>query len=659
MTSSGHSGRTASGPEARLRAILDKAYEFIGLLSPDGHVLEANAAALEFIGATREQVIGRDFRDTAWWSWSPRQRAALDTAIHRAAENHFVRMEAEHRSAEGRIEAIDFSLSPVTGDSGRVTCLVAEGRRITAHKRLEARLHEMVERFELVMRGANDGIWDWHLREGWAYFSPRFCELLGYRADEVPPVAQTWDGLPHSEDRERASQVLREHFEKRKPYHLEMRLRTGTGAYRWFSVRGQAVWDDGGVPIRMAGSIRDITERKEIERELEKRSAQLVLARDEAERANRAKSRFLAAASHDLRQPLQTLSVLHAILSRTVSEAEAQPHLRSLGEAIHNMENLLGALLDINRLETGAIAPQVCAFPLEQIFSRLKADLAYAAEHKGLALDFEPSAHGVRSDPHLLEVILRNLVSNAIKYTARGSVRVCTRADGDGLRICVVDTGIGIADEHLERIFEEFYQVDNPQRDQRRGVGLGLTIVQRLSALLGHAVTVESKHGAGSTFTIRVPAANEGLRATVGDGKAYETVGGSGKLGKPVTVLHIEDDADVARSIGMVLRLEGYRVIPAATEEEALRVVQSDSMQPDLILTDHQLPGGVFGHEVVQRLAAILGKRPPTIMLTGDISDQRRAVVSNAVDRVLEKPVDVDALLRELAALRGNRGREN
>jgi CheY-like chemotaxis protein/anti-sigma regulatory factor (Ser/Thr protein kinase) len=251
-------------------------------------------------------------------------------------------------------------------------------------------------------------------------------------------------------------------------------------------------------------------------------------------------------------------------------------------------------------------------------------------------------------------VILRNLLGNAIKYTQSGTVRLRVRARGPQLQIEIVDSGPGIPPEHLQRLFDAFYQVDNPSRDQRHGVGLGLSIVQTICRLLDHTVAVESRVGEGSTFTVQL-----------GRGAAGEYSDEALPIPAPIParrpagvirVLHIEDDVSVARSMAMLLRLEGYEIVGAASREEALLHIEAHGLRPDLILCDFQLPMGITGDEIVAEIAASLRFKPPTIMLTGDIAERHMQKARLVADRILPKPVDISLLLREFEALLGGRG---
>jgi signal transduction histidine kinase/DNA-binding response OmpR family regulator len=379
-----------------------------------------------------------------------------------------------------------------------------------------------------------------------------------------------------------------------------------------------------------------------------RREEAVAAARDAALRADDSKSRFLAAASHDLRQPLQAILLVETVLSRALKEGSLSGYVKLLGDSARGMDELLCALLDINRLETGAIQPQLRVFGLDEVLPRLRSDLRYAAASKSLEFEVEDCDEQIRSDPALLLVILRNLIGNAIKYTAHGRVTVRVRCDASELVLEVCDSGQGIPGKHLERIFDAFYQVDNANRDKSRGIGLGLSIVQRVAQLLGHPLSVETREGVGSTFGVRVPrVVFAGASNDVAVSSAYRST----IPPAPLTLLHIEDDPAIARLMSELLSSEGYRVVSVGSREEALLRVDAEHLKPDLIVTDYHLPAEATGDAVVAEIAKRLGKRPPAILLTGDITADLRARAERVVDCVLSKPVEIDVLLRELAEL--------
>jgi two-component system CheB/CheR fusion protein len=384
-----------------------------------------------------------------------------------------------------------------------------------------------------------------------------------------------------------------------------------------------------------------------LKRQVDERTRELQLAREQAEKATAMKSRFLAAASHNLRQPIQTLSAVAAILGRVRDDDESRVHLESMSQAIRNMESMLGALLDLHRLEAGAIEPQRRDTPLEGVFAHLRSEFAYHASAKSLDLEIPQSAPAVHTDPHLLQEILRNFLSNAIKYTARGGVRLEHRENADEIVITVADTGPGIPAAYLSRVFEAFYRAPElPPGDSSQGLGLGLSIADQLARILQHPVTVESQIGVGTRFSIGVPRARAKVVAAAPAAAAkpaHRVAAGE--------ILYVEDDPGVRQSITMLLRIEGYKVAAVSSGEEALDAIASCRVAPQIIISDFHLPAGETGRQVVQRVREVLGQRIPALLLTGETRETREPHLSERSDRLLHKPVDADLLLNEIASL--------
>lgn len=384
-----------------------------------------------------------------------------------------------------------------------------------------------------------------------------------------------------------------------------------------------------------------------MQRQVEERTRELRLAREQAEQASAVKSRFLAAASHNLRQPIQTLSTVVAILQR-VSADEAPAHVRSMGDAVRNMESMLDTLLDLHRLDQGAIEPKPQDALLDGVFARLRSEFAYPASAKGLSLDIPQTAPAVHSDAHLLQEILRNFLSNAIKYTVRGGVRLECLEAGDALRIEVSDTGPGIPPAHLERIFEAFYRAPDAVASANHGLGLGLSIVDQLARILRHPIGARSTPSEGSRFWITVPRARSGValqpeRAT--SAQAASAPGGGGRI------LYIEDHPGVRQSITALLQIEGYEVIAASDGAEALKAIVERGVDPAIVISDFQLPAGETGEQVVQRIRAELDRAVPALLLTGRARDSSRSQNASLAHKVLYKPVDANELLEEVAVL--------
>ncbi|MEO8313955.1 MAG: ATP-binding protein [Pseudomonadota bacterium] len=389
--------------------------------------------------------------------------------------------------------------------------------------------------------------------------------------------------------------------------------------------------------VLVAAAIRDVSERKRAEQ-------LIVAARDTADRALLAKNRFIATASHDLRQPVQAIALLNHSLQRINADSSIADVLGQQAQAIETASRLLNALLDVSRLESGTVSTERRDVAVGPLLQKLANEFAPIAADKRIRLVTEACGARASTDPNLLEQLLRNLLSNAIKYTERGEVRLLTVEDPESLRIEVRDTGIGIAPERLRNIFDDFYQVVDAART-RQGYGLGLGIVQRLANLLGARVDVTSTVGEGSVFTVTVP------RAVVKDQPTRESMHrpmrhakDALKEGRSARVLLIDDDEVVRTAINMVLSLEGYDVIAASGSDDAVsRCVQTG--RPDLILSDFDLGDGQSGEEVVERICGIFDSLIPVVFLTGDTAQVSSEARHRFSAEVMSKPVQPRELM--------------
>src|SRR5262245_12046796 len=374
----------------------------------------------------------------------------------------------------------------------------------------------------------------------------------------------------------------------------------------------------------MAAQLQD--SHATLERKVEERTQQL-------EMANLAKSRFLAAASHDLRQPLHAFGLVVPQLRPGLSAQERGRIVERINASVAAMNELFNALLDISRLDAGGLTPNVTNFSVAQLLQRIESTFAEPAREKGVSLRVLPSNAWVRSDFILLERILFNLVSNAVRYTERGGVIVACRGRGEQLRIEVWDTGPGIAEDQRQHIFSEFYRVGDP--DQRSGLGLGLAIVDRLCALLGLPIELTSVVGKGSRFTVvasRAPAQVLPERAVVA---AAPIEVSNGRL-----VVVIADDAPVLEGMRGLLRSWGCSVVSGDTAVAAIKGLGARGSAPDLVISDYRLPDGQTGIEAIQRLRREFGNSIPAFLISGDThSEPLHQARANGL-HLLHKPVD-------------------
>ena len=369
-----------------------------------------------------------------------------------------------------------------------------------------------------------------------------------------------------------------------------------------------------------------------LERKVDERTHQLQLA-------NQSKSRFLAAASHDLRQPLHALNLFVAQLRSETDPAERNRLAARIEAAIDNMNGLFNALLDISKLDSGTLQPNVSDFPIDSILKHMLTTFAAAAREKGLELRIVPSSAWVRSDAILLERILLNFLSNAVRYTEAGGVVVGCRRKGTKLRIDVCDTGPGIAADQQRNIFNEFYQLVPKEKGGRDGLGLGLAIVERLGALLDHPIGLQSIVGKGSRFSVTVPTAR--IPAAGPRREPVQAKSPTDALrGKSIVV--IDDDLLVLDAMRGLLEQWGCSVLTAKSAQEALAGV--DGGRPDLIISDGHLQEGETGIEAIARLRRALGAPIPAFLISGDISPGRLDEAKAAGHHLLHKPVSPMAL---------------
>ncbi len=394
-----------------------------------------------------------------------------------------------------------------------------------------------------------------------------------------------------------------------------------------------AVMWDGRPAIQVI--LRDITERTRAEEALRE-------AKENAESANAAKSRFLAAASHDLRQPIQALNLfVYSLARKTRGDREVEELIDNIRMSSEVMSNLLNALLDISRLEAGVVQAEFHQFSVCEVLRDTETTFALHAQNLGVELRVVPSSVMVHSDSALLERIVLNYVSNAIRYTREGRILVGCRRRGDMLRIEVWDTGIGISEQELSRVYEEFYQIDNPARDRSKGLGLGLPIIKRTAELLGHEIGARSVPGKGSMFWVEAPVVEFVSPAWPVDDAAPEV----DDFVAEGRVLVIDEDDAVLVGMEQVLSEAGFEVVAVRTVSEAL---ESLGPAPELIIADYRLSDPESGIQAIERIQRAIGAEVPGIIITGDTAPERLREAVEGGFRLLHKPVNPDALLEAI-----------
>jgi signal transduction histidine kinase/ActR/RegA family two-component response regulator len=372
-------------------------------------------------------------------------------------------------------------------------------------------------------------------------------------------------------------------------------------------------------------------------------------AQRDAEQANQAKSKFLAAASHDLRQPIHAQGLFLEVLGRTDLTAYQNKVLASARSASLASSEMLNTLLDFSRIEAGVLKPILKPFDLQGMLNKIENDLALQADAKGMVYRARDTTTVVNSDASLVEMILRNLVSNAIRYTDCGGVLTACRRRGDQAVVEVWDTGIGIDPAQQHSIFREFHQLGNPERDRRKGLGLGLAVAQGLAKLLGHDLSLSSRPGRGSVFRLTLPLSHV---AVVQDEPAYQH---DAQDLRGMHVLVIDDDGAVLLGMTQLLHSWGCTVDKADSIKKAVALAQLQT--PHAVISDYRLREQRTGAEAIAALRGLLGDDLPAMLITGDTAPERlRDALASDVP-LLHKPVSTEQLFQMLAQVTGQRGK--
>jgi PAS domain S-box-containing protein len=629
--------RRIQASEERFRSMAASAQDAIISMDNEGCVTFWNSAAARMFGYDSEEILGRNLG--AHVIPEPqRERHAIgfeNISLNGQGTIFDKTVELEVQKKDSQKFPVELSLSATAiKDEWQATAIV---RDITERRQAQAALKESEEKFRRVLESAADAILIVDERGRILIANSQTDQLFGYARHELigQPVELF---LP---------EALREkHVAHRRDFSIHPRPRPMGQDFQLLGRRKDGTL----VPLEISLSpvyreeellvtaiIRDITARQEAE-------AALYKAKEVAEQADFAKSRFLAAASHDLRQPLQTMSLLKAALDRSVHDPTSHQFLRSMSDALRTMEDLLNAFLGISQLESGTITPQFKVFPVSRLLKQIQNECQKYADEKGLELRVVLSHEHIRSDAVLLERVLHNLVFNAIRYTESGKILVGCRRRGSKLRIEIWDTGMGIPEDELTSIFEEFYQVGNPARDRARGLGLGLAIVNHIAKLLGHHIDVRSTLYKGSMFGVEVPISSaEPVHdqaqepAQIADARARKTEG--------VSILLVEDDSAVLDSTQILLELAGHRVASASTVRDALLRVEANRHNLQLIITDYTLGRNETGIQLIERIRETMGHNLPAIIITGHTIPDLQVEAVSCGCQLLYKPVKGEQLL--------------
>jgi PAS domain S-box-containing protein len=627
--------------EQRFRLVVENARDYAILITDErDRITDWFPGATNVFGWSAEEVVGQpsdilftpEDREEDVPEWE------VDTARREGAAPN-VRW---HLRKDGQRVFIEGQTVALHHPDGSLRGFLKIGQDVTARHDAEDALRESERRFRTLAESISDVFYMTDLDRGTLmYLSPAYDKVWGRSAADLQADLASFIDTIHPDDHAKFLSGKKAQ-EQGEPIVVEYRIVRPDGSIRWIFDRSFLI--PGAFGRQAAGVASDITERKQAE-------AALRTAHNEAEKASQAKSRFLAAASHDLRQPVTAASLYMDLLQRRLQDPEHQSLANLVRTSLDGLLGLLNGLLEIARLDAGIVRPDVQTVVLDDMLGRLSAEFEAQAGAAGLWLNAPRSKACVSTDPLLLELILRNLIGNALKYTRRGGVSVEALEEDAAIRIDVRDTGPGIPGDLLDRIFEDFYQAGEPA-GQTRGFGIGLATVRRAAQALNCRLKVESEPGQGSVFSVWLPRSQEATPRKPAPAMRPTT---STKDLSGHTILMVEDDLLIGMALAMELEEIGISVVEANSVASARARLDEQTTPIDLVLTDYQLGDG-NGLEVIEAIRKRW--RVPAILLTGNTAPAILQQAQKKAIRLIHKPVPDRALQRAVAELLTDDGDE-
>ena len=661
-----------------LAAIIEKCDEGIAVKDAAGRYLLCNPAAARLIGKPREEIVGRLESDIL--SAPLAERIAADDRAVAEGMQQLV-FERSTTMPDGEEAILLVSKGPIVGDDGKLGGIFTIIRDITLLRRAEERqFRDTMLRNELtilqeVLESSRAGYWDWNLADGRIYLSPTLKRMFGYADEALDNTPQTMRALIFPEDLPTARAALKRHIESRgtDPYYNELRYRHRDGSTVWAICSGKVVeWGDDGAPLRMVGCHIDITP-------IHRRTEELILATERAEAANRAKGEFLANMSHEIRTPMNAILGLTYLLEKKGLSTDAGEMVTRIQGAGRTLLGILNDILDLSRIEADSLELDVRPFRLSGLLSDIRGLTAAACEGKPVRVSASlppPGAEHLVGDALRLQQVLVNLGANAAKFTEKGSIRIEViarrrTADHVRLRFAVLDTGIGIPADKLQAIFSAFTQADASPTRRFGGTGLGLTICQRLVAMMGGRLEVSSLQGKGSEFSFEIdlkiaaetaaPDAGQDVRKVSdagpdahidSDAERDEAASAAAPPQKATRLsglrVLVVDDSEINRDVASrILSAEGAQVTTAENGRQALDRLEYGTV--DVILMDIQMPV-MDGHEASRciRRTQRLSSLPILALSAGALREQRDAAMAAGMDGFISKPFDPEELVTRL-----------
>jgi PAS domain S-box-containing protein len=634
----------AAAANAKFRAFFEQGPLYAGVMALDGTLLEANRLSLEACGYTKEQVIGKKFWESAWWSPSSELTETIRAGSAKAAAGELFRAELPYYVADGRERMVDFILLPIKDEAGRVLFLAPTGTDITDRQRAEQelrsaqeRLRQSEARFRTFAENGPQMVWSADANGVSQYLNPRWCEYTGLTPEQTADPEQLRRVI-HADDYQRMMARWAEAHATGTPYEVEFRIRRAAdGAYRWFLCRSVPVRDDRGRIVQWVGANADIDDQKRAE--------------DALVEADRRKDEFLATLAHELRNPLAPIrNALQVIRLSPDREAQAQAQAM-MQRQLAQMVRLVDDLLDVSRISRGKLELRREQVALEAVVSSAVETSRPLIDHLGheLTVTLPQQPIIVDADPTRLAQVFSNLLNNSAKYMDRGGhIWLTVERQGGDVAVSVKDTGIGIAADQLPRLFQMFSQVGHSLEKSQGGLGIGLTLVKRLVEMHGGRIEARSEGlGKGAEFVVRLP-----VVVGASEPQAPAVRNEPPTLKSSLRILIVDDNRDSADSLGMLLQIMGNDIRMAHDGQEGLDV--AEEFRPDVVLLDIGLPK-LNGYEACRRIREqSWGRSVVLIALTGwGQEDDRRRSHEAGFDHHMVKPVDPQDLMGLLAELNG------
>jgi PAS domain S-box-containing protein len=619
-----------SRSETEYRAILNTTLDAFWINDLQGRFMDVNDVYCRMVGYRRDELLTMSLSDVEAVEQPDDTRAHID----RLVATGFDRFESQHRRKDGAIVDVEVTATYLAASDGR---LIVFARDITERRRAERALRQSEAQLRAHIENSPMAVVAWDGDFKVTQWSDEAQRMFGWSAAETigKPIMDLH--LIYEPDIPLVQQTMAKLSDGVSRYVVTAN-RNVTKAGRvidciWYNSN---LLSDDGLMASILSQVLEVTEQKRAE-------ANLKASKIEAERANDAKSRFLAAVSHDLRQPLAALSLYVGAMEGKLPPADGSL-LANMRDCVSHLSEMLSNLLDLSRLEAGVIVPKLNDFDLDSMLLKIVATVAPEARSRKLALRVAHFSKVGRTDPALFQRMVGNLVANAVRYTKRGGVLIGTRRRGGKLWVEVWDTGIGVPAERTAEIFEEFKQLDNSERNVAKGSGLGLAIVARTANLLGLEVRVRSRPGKGSMFAIELPL-----------GAMQPPAKESAVTERRLRIALVEDNAQVAAALAYVLTQVGHQVVSATSGSQLL--ARLAGTPPDIVISDYRLGGEENGLSVIHRLRAAFSDELPAIIITGDTAPEVIRGIARQRVHVQHKPVELDVLRATMAELTGP-GRE-